>query len=44
MVDKIPKAVKKTVSPLVVLDKHSLEVVKDLVQDGISSPNDFDWL
>jgi dynein heavy chain len=41
---KISKMVKKTISPLVVLDKHSLDSTQKLLDAGISSPVDFDWL
>ena len=41
---KISKAVKKTVSPLVVLDKHALDTVLAMVESGVHSPQDFDWL
>ena len=36
--------VKKTVSPLVVLDKHALDSTQKLLDAGINSPVDFDWL
>eukprot|EP00924_Labyrinthula_sp_SR-Ha-C_P016847 augustus_masked-scaffold_6-processed-gene-16.9-mRNA-1 protein AED:0.16 eAED:0.16 QI:0/0/0/1/1/1/4/0/3086 len=41
---KIPGLVRKTVSPLVVLDVHARDVTQDLVERGILSKNDFDWL
>ena len=42
---KISKLVRKTVSPLVVLDKHSLDVVKfKLIANNVEDPNDFEWL
>lgn len=40
----IPKLVRKTVSPLVVLDVHARDVTQELAEIGISDPNDFDWL
>jgi len=41
---KIPKLVRKTVSPLVVLDVHARDVTEELAKLGISNTNDFDWL
>ena len=41
---EIPKLVRKTVSPLVVLDVHARDVIDNLVKLGIDDPNDFDWL
>ena len=41
---KIPKLVRKTVSPLVVLDVHSRDVTQELANLGICDPSDFDWL
>ena len=41
---KITKMVKKTVSPLVVLDKHSLDSTLNLLNKGVTSGTDFEWL
>ena len=41
---KIPKIIRKTVSPLVVLDVHSRDVTENLSKLGISDANDFDFL
>ncbi|GBG33042.1 Dynein heavy chain 7, axonemal [Hondaea fermentalgiana] len=41
---KIDKLVRKTVSPLVVLDVHARDVTEELARLGTSDPNDFDWL
>eukprot|EP00946_MAST-07B_sp_MAST-7B-sp1_P003364 g3364.t1 len=41
---KVTKMVKKTVSPLVVLDKHALDSTQKLLDAGIDSAVDFDWL
>ena len=40
----LSKLVRKTVSPLCVLDVHSRDVVEDLAKKGIENANDFDWL
>ena len=40
----LSKLVRKTVSPLCVLDVHARDVVEDLVVKGVDSPTDFDWL
>ncbi len=41
---KVTKMVKKTVSPLVVLDKHSLDSTLKLLDAGVDKETDFDWL
>eukprot|EP00949_MAST-11_sp_MAST-11-sp1_P001615 g1615.t1 len=41
---EVPKIVRKTISPLCVLDVHSRDTCQMLVDTGISSPDDFDWL
>ena len=38
------KIVKKTISPLCVLDVHARDTVVELEKLGIDDPNDFDWL
>jgi dynein heavy chain len=41
---KVTKMVKKTVSPLVVLDKHSLDSTLKLLKGNVNKATDFDWL
>ena len=41
---EVPKIVRKRISPLCVLDVHSRDTCQMLVDTGISSPDDFDWL
>jgi dynein heavy chain len=41
---KLSKLDRKTISALVVLDKHSLDVTANLGKDGINDITDFNWL